>query len=899
MNNLQRVIEKSELQYQGYRWKVYAHYRDSETKEDYEHHIRKTTALFEELIRRDKQFLKKLLARIGHRVEIDIGWSRFMNYLKELVQLHDIGKCNPKFQCEALGVGEFDKFPFQNYKKEEISSDHAYPSALISVLHLQGKYDFTHNFLLLVFPYAIWGHHTRLRNCLDEHITRPGRYQSTCEMLLELLEINLSTKDLENLTQVQENLDKILASWTENDPSLSLLYSLIYSYLATADSVAASYAYETIHSFEKDIDQILNDRINKKLLRRMKRNFTAKQQEFQKKPDRKINSLRQEMFEESLTRLDRGLDKGHRVYYLKLPTGGGKTNTSMGLSLKILQRNMANRIIYSLPYTNIIDQNYESIKESYGLKEPTEIRKIYSGAEFVLDLDELSETDILLDDDFFNYPVLCTTNVSFFNTIVKFSKKHKQRLHAFSNSVVILDEVQSLPLDHWPTLNYLINELAEQLDMYFIVMSATVPSLEKLVISKEGSTPYGSKVFNLIENPEYYFQSIVRNELKSQDKREFDLNDADELNQLKNHLKSIIEKNFAHGLNRGLIVVNTVWTSRKIHGMLDELNEVINGSFESKLLNSTFLPHKKKEIIRRLTCPLKEGEDGFILVSTQSIEAGMDVNFDFVVRDYASLDSIEQVRGRCNRELERDRGYVYLLKLRRGSFSEGNMIYDRRKIQATRQILQEEKDYEFTGVKRYYDQLINILNEETKEVNRITEAENIANFSRTKFEQSNYWKNRGMNVFHLDIIEQKFRNYSFFVKTDIPIVEFSEAEVLYLQEIAKSYAKTEIIANGKVKGDGVLRFYLDRKGKLKRAGEYIEKKMLEKEFGSILQKFMFQLAGTMEEYKIKLAFGEPVGWFFVINQNQVGETPKDYYSLDRGFHKERLKEADSSSNFIM
>lgn len=893
MTNLQKVIENGKIKYNGSLKTIYAHYTNQSNKERYDEHFQKVSLLFREFIDRHEKSFTNLFKEIKKEFDLTISQKEFRNYLLEIVKFHDIGKVNPRFQKEVLENPEFDQLKFGEFKSKDINPNHSYPSAVLAASLLAEKYSFQKNPILLLFPYIIWGHHTRLKNTYDHLLAdlgteHDGKYCRTTIYLSNLLE-SPSKNSIKNLQKRQKSLKNLLEKITWKQSSLSFFYNLLYSFLITADSIASSYAYQPVELIKKELEGILNDRINENILKRMKNSFEEKQNEYDS-PKEDINKLRQEMFKKSHKNLEKGLAKGKRVFYLKMPTGGGKTNTSMGLALKLLEKTTIDRIIYALPYTNIIDQNYENIKDIYNLKEPSEIRKIYSGTETIFEKDEKDEeidkSQILLDDDFYNYPVICTTNVSFFNSIVKFKKREKNRFSSLSNSVVILDEVQSLPADHWTTLNYLINEMAEKLNIYFVLMSATVPKLNKLIVQRDKSPPYEENIHHLIKNPNTYFEKFERNEIKTKKPPEFNLKEESSKSKLKEFLKSTIGKNLNDCFESGLVVVNTVKTSREIYEMITEIKDEIDIDFSLGLLNSTFLPYQKEKIIDKLN-ELEENEK-FILVSTQSIEAGMDVDFGFVVRDFATLDSIEQVRGRCNRENNRKTGNIYLLKLKRGQFKESN-IYDIRKLKISNKLLEETNyNYDYADVESYYEILNEKINEETKKRNYVTEKDNVEFFTRTKYEDVNYWKNKDKRVFHVDIIENKLNNFSFFVKTNIPLNYFSDAEERYLKDISKK-EDISFINEGEVKGKEILEYYLSKKEKLRENREYVEKKIFRKEFGSILQKFIFQITGTVDEVEIKSRFGEKKEYFYIVQEDQIGDDEEDYFSLKKGFNKQKLK----------
>ena len=167
-----------------------------------------------------------------------------------------------------------------------------------------------------------------------------------------------------------------------------------------------------------------------------------------------INLLRRNMLLEASDNLLNHLD--NHIFFLNIPTGGGKTNTSMKLALDLIDNSSVNRIIYAMPFINIIEQNYGVIKDNFNLSEDCgDIRKIYSATETIFDEeDDEFKSKIILQDSFFNYPVICTTFSTFFDGFINNKKRYKYKISALANSVVILDEIQSLPLVNWNSLYF-------------------------------------------------------------------------------------------------------------------------------------------------------------------------------------------------------------------------------------------------------------------------------------------------------------------------------------------------------------------------------------------------------------------------------------------------------------
>jgi len=893
---LENIISEGQFEYDGKTYSVYAH-RDSDKKEEYNKHVGKTWTIFRYLLESQEGIVRSLFEELKDEFAMSINYSEFKAILHDLVMFHDIGKTNPKFQTKKL-----DNQTLINIKiPSEITTHHSYLGAFILATNLMERYKPDDNIPLLTLPYIILGHHTRLQN-VHESSLADEKFENSLPTLLYLFDIlGLGHKKLENIINhlgdkycglYEKFLDRLES--TENS-SLSILYNLVYSYLVMADFIATSYAYKELDTVKNDLYKF-NKRIDQTILKRMKEKFGRKQDEYKKKMnENELNRYRQEMLEEAKENLKQALESNKRVFYIKMPTGGGKTNTSLSLALEILEKKRANRLIYALPYINILEQNYMYLQKVFDLEEPEEIRRIYSGTETIFDGGDEAKEKILTDDDFYNYPVICTTNVSLFNTIVKFSKKHKYRFSSLANSIIILDEIQSLPAEYWPEFNFLINELAENLNIYFIIMSATVPSLEKLKHLRGQDPRYEKDVCYLIENPDGYFSKFERNEIKTTKPPTFDISKDSGKDELELYLKRVCAENFINGNTHGLIVLNTIQTSQTVYDIISKLSEKNVWKADVMLLNSTFLPIQKRAIIEKINN--LQDDERTILVSTQSVEAGMDVSFNFVIRDFAILDSIEQVRGRCNRHKEKESGNVYLIEIRRANRYD-HAIYDKWRIENTRDVLNGGSlQYNFHAIEKYYDRAIDYINKELSDGFKLTSADNIKCWNILKFEENNSQRNKYKDVFHVDVIEENQNSFSFFAEVQAPFGQFTQREIKYILKKQKE-SNIKLVSNEKILGKGIINYYTTELEKLK-SSDFTVKKIFKREMMSILSKFMFYATMSMSKEFLDIMFeNNKIGSFYIIRDEKVGDSPEKWYSMDRGLNKGFLNELYEGCNVI-
>jgi len=298
---------------------------------------------------------------------------------------------------------------------------------------------------------------------------------------------------------------------------------------------------------------------------------------------------------------------------------------------------------------------------------------------------------------------------------------------------------------------------------------------------RDQSPKYIGNTSYLIQKPSKYFSAFKRNKIMNNELKSFDLNNEREYKKFGSYLERILTNNFDEERNHGLIVVNTIKTSLIIFKQLEKIFKDNNWELESiKLLNSTFLSSYKRQIEKK--CKQIKDSEKFILISTQTIEAGMDVNFDFVVRDFAVLDSIEQIRGRCNREVNKNKmGYIYIVKLCRDGQFDYHKIYPKRKIEATKDLLYNNLSYKLKEINKYYQEIIEGINESMGDKIHNTSADNISSFCNLKYKNSKDPKTN----FNINVIENKFRSYSFLAEVNLHKDNFSRKEIIYLEKLQK------------------------------------------------------------------------------------------------------------------
>lgn len=320
-------------------------------------------------------------------------------------------------------------------------------------------------------------------------------------------------------------------------------------------------------------------------------------------------------------------------FTLTVPTGGGKTLSSMAFALKHAVTFDMDRVIYVIPYTSIIEQNAAVFRDIFGEDKVLEHHSNFSYSEMVQDEQGENNTSIeeklKLAAENWDMPVVVTTNVQFFESLFAAKSSKCRKLHNVANSVVIIDEAQMIPTAFLrPCLNALV-ELVTNYNTTVVLCTATQPAIEKFL-------PSDFQPLEIIDNREGLYQGLQR----------VRVNNLGELPD-----DSLVDRLLSY--EQVLCIVNSKKHARIIFEKIQE-----EGSFH---LSTRMCPAHRTEILQTVRARLKRG-DTCRVVSTQLIEAGVDVDFPVVYRSLAGADSVAQAAGRCNREGTRDKGDVYVFR---------------------------------------------------------------------------------------------------------------------------------------------------------------------------------------------------------------------------------------------
>jgi CRISPR-associated endonuclease/helicase Cas3 len=437
-----------------------------------------------------------------------------------------------------------------------------------------------------------------------------------------------------------------------------------------------------------------------------------KAMKFQDDKSKKINIIRSRAYDEVISQLDHIDLAKKRIFSIELPTGCGKTLIAFGAALRIRERikkefGFSPRTIYCLPFLSVIDQNADALSKvlavhtqeicSGNFADIDNVNKDKSPSDFIptsllMKHHHLSEIRYISDRGEFDVEksllliegwhseVVVTTFVQFFHTLITNRNRAARKFHNIVNSTIILDEVQSIPYRYWLLVKHALKYLAEKFNCWIILVTATMP----LIFNPNDIAP-------LVSNRNYYFGQFNRV------KYVFDKSEKtiDEFSNIVFNDIINTDKNIG-------VVLNTINSCKELYHTLrrrltdfygdPKVSEEGIAEFSEILLinlSTHVLPKHRKKRIERIRN--EDEKKRKIVITTQLIEAGVDIDLDRIYRDFAPVDAIVQSGGRCNRNDREIDGVVKILYLvDKNSRNYSSFVYDSTLLGISREIIRNE-----------------------------------------------------------------------------------------------------------------------------------------------------------------------------------------------------------------
>lgn len=680
---------------------------------------------------------------LSHKDPDKLLIDHLLEVKKYACQNCDIYKDEVELVCLLHDFGKYTTF-FQKHLETGLeieNSNHSFISAVVCAYIAFKRYN---DYTPLILYSAIISHHGDIKELSDtilprniSNINSSDDYSLLTKIQSAKIQMEDIKKNKDNIindykkTSIQFDIEDVfnninydiiieillklkklkvkLDCFEQNKDSeeLYFMHNYIYSKLIWADKMSASRVIPIEEKFCKY--ETLNNSKNN-IVKECKSN---------------INDIRNNIYNCVINKLEKNYKNDK--YTITAPTGTGKTYTGFLAANKLKEiSNMSGRIIYSLPYTSIIDQNYKDIKKIYSDLncDGTDYIMIHhhlSELKFESKENENEDYNIMQVQQLYegwNSGVIVTTFVQLIQTLISSKNRMLKKFNKLYNSVILIDEIQSMDIHIYKLVERVLNDAIKYLNCKVIIMTATKPIIFEDAIE-------------LLDNNQKYFENMNRTKLIYQDSYirtdEFICKFINKYDKEKSYM----------------IVCNTI----------NESLNIFEKMYESKLceklyyLSANLISKDKKRVIKNIQDIQNGKHTPHILITTQVVEAGVNFDFDIVYRDISPLTSIVQASGRCNRAGKNEIGEVHIINLVNDKgklYSE--YVYDCNELAITKKILLSysnnpiyEKDF-YSIIYQYFTQMNELISE--NESNEFIKA--IQNIDFDKISEFSLIKNNGI-----------------------------------------------------------------------------------------------------------------------------------------------------------
>ena len=640
-------------------------------EETLEEHIELANKYFEKIV--EYKNLKPFFERIKNILNLKNQEEElYYKMIDDVVNFHDFGKVNSQFQIDKMLNEEILKMEDKYNISGVLSSDHSLLSANIFIAYyfkkiialietMETKKIVILLEILFALSYTISKHHGNL-DSFEEYIEKLSRNNDE-NILKELKNISVSNGGIllqaflekETITIFFNFIETYISERKkkENISSQEAMSIFVFTKMMFSLLVASDY-YSTNEFMQEikyedfgnmgNIDTIKKEYENSEIIKSIRdkeKNGIAN--------DKDINNFRTKIFLEAEKNLEK--NKEDNIFFLEAPTGSGKSNTALNLSLKLLDKDRR-KIFYVYPFNTLVEQNMNTLKNIFGNNEEViknitvvnSITALTNKDSRDIPIEEYS--DILMDRQFLNYPFIVTTHVGIFNSLVGNTKEDCMPFYQLPNSVIVFDEIQAYKNTIWTEIIKILNSYAKLLNIKIIIMSATLPNLSYLLDEEEKNN-----ISKLIENRDEYFNNTI---FKNRVEVNYDL-----LSEQKIEYEELLQHIIENSLNSQKILIEFISKNdAKKFYELCENNEDLNVDHKILILTGEDNKARRNSIIKKINSKDKK----IILISTQLIEAGVDIDVDVGYKNISGLDNEEQFLGRINRSCKKS-GKAYFFYL--------------------------------------------------------------------------------------------------------------------------------------------------------------------------------------------------------------------------------------------
>lgn len=587
--------------------------------------------------------------------------------IKELfyaaIYFHDLGKINPNFQVKKMRNSAFKSFSGDS--KHSILSSLMYMDIFQErIEQLPVKDQELLRFFIYIFAYIMSRHHTYLKSIEEFFSAIKDEEDYYKEQYLEGY-IRGKTEQMflkygyEQFGNMQQSITYINRSKNHDaaEGKLYVLTRLLYGLLVSCDYYA-TYDYKAGNQLEEKDIGVLDEQEVKAIISHYKstplykgieayqcyKEGRSKVDPFKEMP---INALRSELLLEAKGAMLKNKDKN--IFYLEAPTGSGKTNTSINLALELLKEDrLINKVFYVFPFNTLIDQTKGTLEACLGNQIDLGIMNGVTPIQCEISDEEISEEERQKKMDYYylqhlmmQHSFIMMTHVRFFNILFGQSREDMIPLVQLANSLVIIDEVQSYNIKLWKEIIYFFDTYGAILNMKLLIMSATLPRLDYLLDKSL------SQYVNLIKDRDRYFLDPLFSQRV----------------QIDNSLlqRGLLGESIEDKLEDLALHIKQQWSKRKPCKILVEVLTTKNARLLYHICQRVFAKEYEEGNIYELTGSdnrnyrqkviqrVKEKEAHCLLIATQVIEAGVDIDMEIGYKSISFLDAEEQFLGRINR----------------------------------------------------------------------------------------------------------------------------------------------------------------------------------------------------------------------------------------------------------
>ena len=522
--------------------------------------------------------------------------------------LHDLGKFKTDFQNYIRQASGYDTEESDDFGVGKV--DHSAAGAIWANKNIPQ--------IGLLLSYIIAGHHSGLPNYYGKLDKRLAKEENLTE--------SLENGGKEFLDGIKHPALKTVP--VKNPRDLHLWVRMLFSCLVDADFL------DTERFMSPENFALREKSISLKELQARFESFMDKMSQIA--PYTEINKIRTEI----LSDCRQGAMKEPGLFSLTVPTGGGKTLASMGFALDHAIKYGKSRVIVAIPYTSIIEQTADVYKNVFKNGDEN-LSNVVLEHHSNLDPDKETTKSKLASENW-DAPIVVTTNVQLLESLFAAKTSRCRKIHNIANSVIILDEAQMLPPEYLKPILGVLESLTTDFGCSVVLCTATQPTLQGHIGGNP--TPHGEGGFEgllrdnireLVKNPQELFEKMNRTNVTYI---------PEKMSSWENVAEQLIQ------YDQVLCIVNTRKDCKALYGAMP--SDTIH-------LSASMCGQHRSNLIAEIKRKLKNG-DPIRVVSTQLVEAGVDIDFPVVYRAMAGLDSVAQAAGRCNREGKLKQGNVYV-----------------------------------------------------------------------------------------------------------------------------------------------------------------------------------------------------------------------------------------------